>query len=116
MRIAVRAMRLSCVAAPVWPEVFRFHEKTKKTKNASGAPGAASELLRRHGTSESNRALAGSLLTLLSGMPVAAEVSNERTGADGHVEIVLPRPSRIYGPDSAAMQLSAGVFASHVQA
>ena len=83
---------------------------------ASGAPGAASELLKRHGTSESNRALAGSLLTLLSGMPVAAEVSNERTGADGHVEIVLPRPSRIYGPDSAAMQLSAGVFASHVQA
>ena len=83
---------------------------------ASSAPGAASELLKRHGTSESNRALAGSLLTLLSGMPVAAEVSNEREGADGHVEIVLPRPSRIYGPDSAAMQLSAGVFASHVQA
>ena len=34
MRIAVRAMRLSCVAAPVWPGVFRFQgQKQKKKKH-----------------------------------------------------------------------------------
>ena len=64
---------------------------------ASGAARAAAALLKREGTDEINRALAGSLLTLLSGMPLAAEVSNGESGADGHVEIVLPRPSRVYG-------------------
>jgi hypothetical protein len=83
---------------------------------AAGAARAAAALLKRSGTDEENRALAVSLLTLLSGMPVAAEVSDEVSGADGHVEIILPRPSRIYGPDAAAMQLSFGVAPSHVEA
>ena len=64
---------------------------------ASGAAGAAAALLKREGTDETNRALAGSLLTLLSGMPLAAEVSNGESGAGGQVEIVMPRPSRVYG-------------------
>ncbi len=83
---------------------------------ASGAARAAAKLLKRPSTDEGNRALAGSLLTLLSGMPLAAEVSDETTGSDGHIEIVLPRPSRVYGPDAVAMQLSAGVSPSHVDA
>lgn len=74
---------------------------------ASGAPAAAAALLKRAGTDEADRALAGSLLTLLSGMPVAAGVSSEVTGGDGRVEIVLPRPSRVYGPDAVAMRASA---------
>ena len=73
---------------------------------ASGAPAAAAALLKRAGTDEADRALAGSLLTLLSGMPVAAGVSSEVTGGDGRVEIVLPRPSRVYGPDAVAMRAS----------
>ncbi len=83
---------------------------------ASGAARTAATLLQRTGTDETNRALAGSLLTLLSGMPLAAEVSSEITGSGGQVEVVLPRPSRVYGPDAVAMQLSSGVFPSHVQA
>ena len=82
----------------------------------AGAARAAAALLKRSGTDETNRALAGSLLTLLSGMPVAAEVSDEVSDAGGHVEIVLPRPSRVYGPDAAAMQLSSGLAPSHVEA
>ena len=73
---------------------------------ASEAPAAAAALLKRAGTDEADRALAGSLLTLLSGMPVAAGVSSEVTGSDGRVEIVMPRPSRVYGPDAAAMRAS----------
>ena len=76
---------------------------------SAGAARAAATLLQRPSTDEAIRALAGSLLTLLSGMPIAAEQSNIVTGAGEHVEVVLPRPSRVYGPDSFAMQLSAGV-------
>ena len=76
---------------------------------SSGAPRAAATLLQRQSTDEAIRAAAGSLLTLLSGMPFAAAVSDVATGAGDHVEVVLPRPSRIYGPDAIAMQLSAGV-------
>lgn len=72
---------------------------------SSGAASAAVELLKREGTDETNRALAGSLVTLLSDMPVAAGISNALTGSDGQVEIVLPRPSRVYGLDVAGKQL-----------
>ena len=82
---------------------------TRDAVASSGAPQAAATLLRRPSTDETIRGLAGSLLTLLSGMPFAAEVSNVATGAGDHVEVVLPRPSRMYGPDAVAMQLSAGV-------
>lgn len=83
---------------------------------SSGAPRAAATLLRRPSTDETIRGLAGSLLTFLSGMPFAAEVSDVATGAGEHVEVVLPRPSRIYGPDVVAMQLSAGVPPSSIDA
>ena len=76
---------------------------------SSGAPREAATLLQRQSTDEAVRASAGSLLTLLSGMPFAAATSDAATGAGDHVEVVLPRPSRIYGPDAVAMQLSAGV-------
>ena len=82
---------------------------TRDVVVASGAPQAAATLLQRPSTDETIRGLAGSLLTFLSGMPFAAEVSDVATGAGEHVEVVMPRPSRIYGPDLVAMQLSAGV-------
>ena len=82
----------------------------------AGAARAATALLKRKGTDETNRALAGSLLTLLSGMPVAAEVSDEVSGAGGHLEIVLPRPSRVYGPDVAALQMSSGARPNRIGA
>ena len=91
---------------------MRSHRTRARARSdivASGAAVAASALLKRLGTAEADRALAGSLLTLLSGMPVAAEVSNELTGGDGQVEIVLPRPSRVYGPDVMAMRESVAV-------
>ena len=70
---------------------------------SAGAAHAAARLLKRPSSDEGNRAAAGSLLTLLTGMPAAAVIANDVTGSGGHVEVVLPRPSRVYGPD-AAMQ------------
>ena len=76
---------------------------------ASGAVGAAEMLLKRPSTDEATRAAAGSLLTLLTDLPVTAEISNEQSGSGGHIEIVLPRPSRVYGPDALAAEFAAGV-------
>ena len=81
---------------------------------SSGAPRAAETLLKRPSSDSLTRHLAGSFITMLSNMPVAAEVSNERTGAGERVDIVLPRPSRVYGPDQVVLALSAGVSPSHV--
>ena len=43
--------------------------------------------------------LAGSLITLMSGLPVSASVPDSRSGSYGHVNIVVPRPRRVYLPD-----------------
>ena len=64
---------------------------------ASGAVRAAETLLKRPSSSSALRGAAGSLLTLLSGMPVASSVADERTGGGASVDIVMPRPSRVYG-------------------
>ena len=38
--------------------------------------------------------LAGSVLTVVTGMPVVSEIADEKTGSYGRVNIVVPRPSR----------------------
>lgn len=75
---------------------------------SAGAVAAAETLMKRPDTSDRNAGLAGSLLTMLSGMPVAVEVSDV-AGANGHVDIVIPRPSRVYQPDDLIVQRSYGV-------
>ena len=87
----------------------------RATVAKSGIAQAAAVLMQRPSTDEPTRALAGSLLTLMSGMPVAAEVSDEATGSNGQVEIVLPRPSRVYGADALSMPLSAAVPPGRVE-
>ena len=82
---------------------------------ASGAVRAAEMLLKRPSTDEATRAAAGSLLTLLTDLPVTAEISNEQSGSGGHIEIVLPRPSRVYGPDAFAAEVLAGVTPGRAQ-
>ena len=82
---------------------------------AAGVVRAAETLLKRPSTDEAIRAAAGSLLTQLTDLPVTAEISNEVSGSGGHIEIVLPRPSRVYGPDAAVAQLSAGVLPSRIE-
>ena len=74
----------------------------------AGAEAAAETLMKRPDTSDRNVGLAGSLLTMLSGMPVAVEVSDE-AGANGHVDVVIPRPSRVYAPDEIVVQRSFGM-------
>ena len=75
---------------------------------SAGAIAAAEALMKRPDTSDRIVGLAGSLLTMLSGMPVAVEVSDE-AGANGHIDIVVPRPSRVYEADELILQRSSGV-------
>lgn len=75
---------------------------------SAGVESAAETLMKRPDTSDRNIGLAGSLLTMLSGMPVAVEVSDEE-GGSGHVDVVIPRPSRVYHSDEVLLQRSFGV-------
>ena len=75
----------------------------------AGAVRAAETLLKRPSTSSALRGVAGSFLTLLSGMPVASSVADERTGGGASVDIVMPRPSRVYGPDRVNAESASAV-------
>jgi hypothetical protein len=43
--------------------------------------------------------LAGTLITLVSGIPVATSSADLKSGSFGHVNVVIPRPSRTYLSD-----------------
>ena len=68
----------------------------------SGAVRAAEALLKRPSSEESVRAAAGGLLSLLSNMPVASSVADPQTGGAASVDIVMPRPSRVYAAGVAS--------------
>ena len=53
--------------------------------------------------------LAGTLLTLITGIPAGSSVAEFKTGGFGHVNIVIPRPSRVYEADKEAALVSDGV-------
>merc|ERR550532_2268258 len=76
---------------------------------SSGVLPAAAKLLKSPSSTEDVQRLAGSLVTALSGMPVASETADDKTGSAGHVDIVLPRPSRLYGPGKTVLALENGV-------
>ena len=59
-------------------------------------------------TPDDTRALAGSLITLLTDVPVTSESSDEKSGSYGHVNIVVPRPSRVYRADKEILELEGG--------
>jgi hypothetical protein len=75
----------------------------------AGVEAAASRLMKSDESSEELQRLAGSMLTVLTGMPVSSELSDDKSGSYGRVNIVLPRPSRIYGSDRTMLELRSGV-------
>merc|ERR1712224_880694 len=70
--------------------------ENKKTMIASGVLEECSILLKRESTANDIRVLAGSVITLLTDLPVASTTNDVATGSYAHVNIVLPSPSRIY--------------------
>ena len=80
----------------------------KELMKAMGVQAAAARLMKSPASSTELQRLAGSILTVLTGMPVSSEVSEDATGALGQINIVVPRASRIYGPDKTVLTLHAG--------
>ena len=53
------------------------------------------------------------VITHITNSPIASSVSDHE-GANGHVNIVVPRPSRVYGADEAALAMREGARAVDV--
>merc|ERR1712007_138955 len=86
----------------------------KNIMRVNGLESRAQKLMTSEASSDELRGLAGSLITILSGAPVASEIADEVSGSYGHVNIVVPRPSRIYGPDHAMLKLRFGASPSDI--
>jgi hypothetical protein len=65
-------------------------------------------LMGRESTPDQVRILAGSVITLITNMPVSSQIADAKSGSYGHVNIVLPRPSRVYSPDVDTLALRDG--------
>lgn len=64
---------------------------------------AAANLMMEESTPDYVKELAGSVITFVTNMPIASSVADTQSGSAGHVNIVLPNPSRVYGMgDSSA--------------
>merc|ERR1712187_60308 len=91
---------------------FSAPPEARNVMKALGVQASAAKLMKSATSSTELQRLAGSVLTLISGMPVTSELSDDKSGSDGVVNIVMPRPSRIYAPDKTMLKLSSGVVAS----
>ncbi|SCQ12638.1 conserved Plasmodium protein, unknown function [Plasmodium sp.] len=78
-RLAVRALaRLKTLASTL---------ENKQLMKSLGTPMATLILLQRESTSDRNRWLCGSILTLLTDLPVVSDLADVKTGSYGHVNV-----------------------------
>ncbi|SBS83469.1 conserved Plasmodium protein, unknown function [Plasmodium ovale curtisi] len=103
-RLAVRALsRLKTLAS-----TFENRQLMKKL----GTQMATLILLQRETTSDRNRWLCGSIFTLLTDLPVVTDLADVNTGSYGHVNVIMPRQSRIRDPDRSILKLREGASPS----
>lgn len=55
------------------------------------------EIMQSEGASDAMRGACGSVITHMTNAPVASSIMDTSTGGAGHVTVVLPSPSRVYG-------------------
>ena len=67
-------------------------------------------LLMNRKTPDYVKNLAGTLITLASGAPVAVSAPDFNSGSFGHVNIIIPRPSRVYLPDKQIALATGGDY------
>jgi hypothetical protein len=84
----------------------------KAIMNLSTIVFKASRLAKRESTPDATRDLALSLVSYITNMPIAVQSSDAATGSYGHTNIVVPSPSRVYGPDRVLANLNAGAHAA----
>ncbi|CRH00021.1 conserved Plasmodium protein, unknown function [Plasmodium relictum] len=103
-RLAIRALsRLKSLASAV---------ENRQLMKTLGTPMATLILLQRETTSDRNRWLSGSILTLLTDLPVVSDLADVKTGSYGHVNVIMPRQSRIRNADRNILRLREGASPS----
>jgi len=70
---------------------------SKQQLKDSGAISRCTGIMTSEGASDAMRAGCGSVITHLTNTPVASSIMDQATGGAGHVTVVLPSPSRVYG-------------------
>jgi len=70
---------------------------SNKQLQESGAVSKCAAVMKAESSSDAMRAGCGSVITHLTNTPVASSIMDPATGGAGHVTVVLPSPSRVYG-------------------
>lgn len=77
--------------------LFAQGKVSKEELKQSGAASRCAEVMQSEGASDAMRGGCGSVITHLTNAPVASSIMDTSTGGAGHVTVVLPSPSRVYG-------------------
>ncbi|CAD2103871.1 conserved Plasmodium protein, unknown function [Plasmodium vinckei petteri] len=105
-RLAIKSLgRLKSLASRI---------ENKQLMKKLGTPMATLILLQRETTSDRNRWMCGSILTLLTDLPVVSDLADVKTGSYGHVNVVIPRQSRVKNPDRIILKLREGTSPSNL--
>ncbi|KEG02086.1 hypothetical protein YYE_02825 [Plasmodium vinckei vinckei] len=105
-RLAIKSLgRLKSLASRI---------ENKQLMKKLGTPMATLILLQRETTSDRNRWMCGSILTLLTDLPVVSDLADVKTGSYGHVNVVIPRQSRVKNPDRIILKLREGMPPSNL--
>jgi len=77
--------------------LFAQGKISKQELKDSGAIARCAGVMQSESASDAMRGGCGSVITHLTNTPVASSVMDSATGGAGHVTVVLPSPSRVYG-------------------
>jgi hypothetical protein len=77
--------------------LFAQGKISKQELKQSGAASRCAQVMQSEGASDAMRGGCGSVITHMTNTPVASSIMDTSTGGAGHVTVVLPSPSRVYG-------------------
>jgi len=77
--------------------LFEQGKISKQQMKDSGAIARCAGVMKSESSSDAMRLGCGSVITHLTNQPVASSIMDSATGGAGHVSVVLPSPSRVYG-------------------
>lgn len=77
--------------------LFAEGKISKQQMKDSGALSRCADVMKSESSSDAMKGSCGSVITHLTNIPVASSVMDPTTGGSGHVTVVLPSPSRVYG-------------------
>ncbi|KAK1443318.1 hypothetical protein BgAZ_201940 [Babesia gibsoni] len=80
----------------------------KTLMKALGSTAVIYITLMRESVPDETKVIAGSIMTELTGLPVASNIPDTTSGGFGRVNVIVPRPSRVHRADYDMAKLKAG--------